>query len=109
MVVQSAQMYGSLQLVQQSKTDQEGLGEEVPIPNGKMQAVDVLFDWLDHAGIVDGYIFRGFYKGGRTIRTNKLSGQAVADVVEAYVLKAGFNPAEFAGQFTTIGFRNFGC
>ena len=90
--------------IRQSKTDQEAQGQQIAIPNGKMQAVDVLFDWLDHAGIVDGYVFRGFYKGGRTIRTNKLSGQAVADIVKTYALKAGFNPAEFAGHSLRSGF-----
>ena len=90
--------------VRQSKTDQEAQGQQIAIPDGKMQVVDVLFDWIDHAGIVDGYVFRGFYKGGQSIRTNKLSGQAVADIVKTYALKAGFNPAEFAGHSLRSGF-----
>ncbi|MGB0848822.1 MAG: site-specific integrase [Thiolinea sp.] len=90
--------------IRQSKTDQEAEGQQIAIPDGKMQAVNVLFDWLGHAGIAEGYVFRGFYKGGRTIRTNKLSGQAVADIVKAYALKAGFNPAEFAGHSLRSGF-----
>ena len=68
-----------------------------------MQAVDVLFDWIDHAGIYEGYVFRGFCKGGKTIRSNKLSGQA-ADIVKTYALKAGFNPAEFSGHSLRSGF-----
>ena len=90
--------------VRQSKTDQEAQGQQIAIPDGKMQAVDVLFDWLDHAGIFEGYVFRGFYKGGKATRTNKLSGQAVADIVKTYALKAGFNPTEFAGHSLRSGF-----
>ena len=90
--------------VRQSKTDQEAQGQQIAIPDGKMQVVDVLFDWLDHAGIFEGYVFRGFYKGGKTTRTNKLSGQAVADIVKTYALKSGFNPAEFAGHSLRSGF-----
>lgn len=49
-------------------------------------------------------LFRGFYKGGTAIRTNKPSGQAVTDIVKAYALKAGFNPAEFSGHSLRSGF-----
>ena len=74
----------------------------------KMQAIDVLLDWLDYAGITEEYVFREVYKGGKTIRTNKLSGQAVADIVKTYALKAGFNPAEFAGHSLKIWLCDFG-
>ena len=43
-------------------------------------------------------------QGGKTIRTNKLSGQTVADIVKTYALKSGFNPAEFAGHSLRSGF-----
>ena len=90
--------------IRSSKTDQEGQGQEIAIPNGKMNAVDVLNDWLSSAGISEGYLFRGFYKGGRRIRENKLSGQAIADIVKAYAIKSGLNPAEFAGHSLRSGF-----
>ena len=90
--------------IRSSKTDQEGQGQEIAIPDGKMNAVAVLQDWLDSAGINEGYLFRGFYKGGKRIRDTMLSGQAIADIVKAYAIKSGLNPAEFAGHSLRSGF-----
>lgn len=90
--------------IRSSKTDQSGEGQEIAIPNGKMNAVDVLQDWLTASGIESGPLFRGFYRGGKSIRDTMLSGRAIADLVKAYAVKAGLNPAEFAGHSLRSGF-----
>lgn len=90
--------------IRQSKTDQEGMGQQIAIPNGRLNTVTILQDWLSSAAIQEGYVFRGFYKGGKRLRNNCLSGQAIADIVKAYALKAGFDPAEFAGHSLRAGF-----
>lgn len=90
--------------IRSSKTDQTGQGQTLTILNGQMNAVAVLQDWLDSAGIESGYLFRGFYRGGKRIRDTMLSGQAIADIVKAYAIKSGLNPAEFAGHSLRSGF-----
>ena len=90
--------------IRKSKTDQDSEGQEVVIPNGKMNTVAVLQDWLDSAGIESGYLFRGFYRGGKAIRDNKLSGRAIADLVQAYAKKSGFNHKDFGGHSLRSGF-----
>ena len=91
-------------MIRHSKTDQDGQGQEIAILNGRLCIVTVLQDWINSAAIQDGYLFRGFYKGSRRLRATRLSGQAVADIIKHYALKAGFDPDEFAGHSLRAGF-----
>lgn len=40
--------------------------------------------WLGAAGIEQGAVFRGFYKGGQRLRSNRLTTRAVQQIVRAY-------------------------
>ncbi len=51
--------------IRQSKTDQEGQGAQIAVPNGrKLKPVEALDAWLNAAPITQGPIFRRVMKGG---------------------------------------------
>lgn len=59
------------------------------IPYGEMDWCLLYVDkWLALAGIEGGAVFRGFYKGGKHVRANRLSVRAVQDVLARYPLVA---------------------
>lgn len=92
-------------LIRKSKTDQVGKGSTIWIPDGEgMEAVKVLRDWLDSADITEGYLFRGFYRGAKSIRNTELSGRAIADLVKSYAAKAGYDETDFAAHSLRSGF-----
>lgn len=66
------------------------------IPYGAMDAVLVVVDkWLEMAGITDGFVFRGFFKDGRTMRQGKLSTRAIQRTLANY-------PIVVSGKLTTV-------
>lgn len=87
-----------------TKTDQEGHGVEVPIPNGsKLKPVQALRDWLGAAQIEDGAVFRRIRRGGR-VTQDRLTDRSVADILKRYVAPAGFDVDDFAGHSLRAGF-----
>jgi site-specific recombinase XerD len=90
--------------VRRSKTDQEGAGAEIPVPRGgKLRPVEALEAWLGAAEITEGPVFRSIGKGGRVSR-NRLSGNAIAEIVKRYARAAGLDPALFSGHSLRAGF-----
>jgi site-specific recombinase XerD len=90
--------------IRRSKTDQEGAGQEVAILRGsRLRAVEAVQAWLAAAGITEGPVFRSVAKGGR-VRAEALTAETVANVVKACALRAGFDPAAFAGHSLRAGF-----
>ena len=78
--------------IRRSKTDQEGLGQSVAVPNGiKLRPVEALDRWLEASGRTTGSLF------GVCDRT-------VALVVKRYAKKARLNPSLFAGHSLRAGF-----
>lgn len=95
---------GILVHVARSKTDQEGRGKSVPVPNGdKLQPVAALSAWLAAAGITEGPIFRGVDRHGR-ISSSRLSDRAVADIVKKVCAAAGLDARAFSGHSLRAGF-----
>lgn len=104
--------------IRQSKTDQTGKGKKKPIIRGEEYCpVQAVHDWLDAAGITEGFIFRGVTKSGRlrpsynNPKKPDISDKLVALVVKKYVAQIGFDPALFAGHslrrgFITSGLKN---
>lgn len=87
-----------------SKTDQEGRGHSVPIPNGsRLRPVDALTEWLASTKIVGGPIFRRIRRGER-LTTERLTDQSVALIVKKYARAARLDPATFAGHSLRAGF-----
>ena len=91
-----------------SKTDQDGNGRTVPIFNGaRFRPVDALREYIEAAGIVDGYVFRGRTNNGK-VRTAAISHQAIADIIKRYAALAGLDPAEVSGHSLRAGFVTTG-
>ena len=62
---------------------------------------------MQQAGIVDGFLFRQLIRGkegGATVSVSAMSDRAVARLVQARVLAAGYDPASFAGHSLRSGF-----
>jgi site-specific recombinase XerD len=95
---------GMLVTVRHSKTDQEGAGQEIAIPNGRaIRPVDAVLRWLEVSGITSGPIFRPITKGG-VVGTEALSAEGVANLVKHYAGLAGLKTADFAGHSLRSGF-----
>jgi site-specific recombinase XerD len=91
-------------LIRRSKTDQEGEGREVCIPNGEaVRPVEAVQAWLRDAGISDGPVFRAVDRYGRVGRDG-LTGESVAEVVKLYAAAAGLDPADVGGHSLRSGF-----
>ncbi|SCW92184.1 Phage integrase family protein [Sphingobium faniae] len=90
--------------LRRSKTDQTGQGRKIAIPHGRTRWCPVrhLTDWLTHAGIEEGPIFRGMGRHGR-IAPTRLSADAVAAILKRRVQAVGFDPATFSGHSLRAG------
>ncbi len=84
--------------IRRSKADQIGEGSAVAMAGA---AAEALAEWITAAGIAEGPVFRGFYKGGRSIRPSRLSvsgiraivrelGEVVGLEISPHGLRAGF-------------------
>lgn len=91
--------------LRRSKTDQIGQGRKIAIPFGRTRwcPVQHLTDWLDHAGIEQGPIFRSIDRHGH-IASERLSGESVATIMKKCVEAAGFDPDVFSGHSLRAGF-----
>ena len=90
--------------IRRSKTDQEGAGAIVAVPDGRrLKPVTLLRAWLDAAEITEGPVFRPLRKNNTT-RDQPLTGHAIAMIVKARVQAAGLDPARFAGHSLRAGF-----
>jgi integrase len=90
--------------IRRSKTDQEGDGAVVAVPEGRrLTPLTHLRAWLAAAKITEGPLFRPLWKGNRT-RDARLSDHAVARIVQARALAAGLDPRRYAGHSLRAGF-----
>jgi integrase len=90
--------------LRRSKTDQTGQGRKIAIPHGRTRWCPVrhLADWLAHAGIEQGPLFRSIDRHGH-IAQDRLSGDAVATIIKRRVEAAGFDPTTFSGHSLRAG------
>lgn len=96
---------GLIVRVRRSKTDQEGEGRSVGIPQGREQAACPLWaleSWKASAQIERGPLFRPMNRHGQVL-PQRLSAEGVAIVVKRYVESLGFDPAAFAGHSLRSG------
>ena len=82
-----------------SKTDQQGVGREVPVLG---RAAVALQAWIDSAEIVAGNLFRSVDRNGSA--GAKLSEKAVARIVKKRVQLAGLDAQKFAAHSLRSGF-----
>ena len=95
---------GLMVRIASSKTDQEGRGHTIAIPNGRrLEPVRRYREWIARAGITDGPVFRKLTPQGR-VTDRPMSAQGVALVVKAAAAAAGHSPAEFSGHSLRAGF-----
>ena len=89
--------------LRRSKTDQEGEGRKIAVPYGRTSAcpVKAVRQWLEHAQIVDGAIFRPVNKGGG-IQVERLTPQSVALILKTYARAAGL-ASDVAGHSLRSG------
>lgn len=100
------QAEGLLVTLRRSKTDQEGEGRYVAIPQGLHAdtcPVRAMEAWLQGAGVTDGPVFRPVRKGG-FLRSTRLTGHAIASVVKRYAKRAGLPVESFSGHSLRAGF-----
>jgi integrase len=95
---------GVVLIVRRSKTDQEGYGRKIAVPYGRTHAcaVGALQDWLQHATIQRGPVFRPVGKGGR-IHGGRLTPQSVALVLKGYARASGLDASEISGHSLRSG------
>ena len=90
--------------IRNSKTDQEGIGQVIPIYKGSnLRVVETLQLWLQRSNITQGPIFRPFTKSGR-LRDKVLSDRSVALILKHYVTAEGLDPSAYAGHSLRSGF-----
>jgi len=95
---------GLLIRIPSSKTDQEGQGHTVAIPDGRrLEPVRHYRAWLEKAGIESGPVFRKLTPQGR-LTDKAMSAQGVALVVKAAAVAAGYPPELFSGHSLRAGF-----
>ena len=90
--------------IRKSKTDQEGRGQKIAIPEGKhLRPVQRLRDWLEASGITGGYLFQTMKRGGR-LRGLPLHHSDVPRLVKHYAGLVGLDSKEVSGHSLRAGF-----
>jgi integrase len=97
---------GLVVTLRRTKTDQEGKGVDLGIPYGAAETtcpVLAVRAWLEAAGLTVGPLFRRVSRAGR-VAPDRLCDKAVALIVKAAVVTAGYDPAAFSGHSLRAGF-----
>ena len=103
-------------LIQRSKTDQEGEGQEIGIPYGQHSEtcpVTALKGYLTAAGLETGPLFRPANRNGALRkgyrdedgfwREWRMTDDNVALIIKHWISRAGLSPADFAGHSLRAG------
>src|SRR5215471_16829350 len=89
--------------IRHSKTDQEGAGQVVAIPFGKIACpIAALKEWTAAAAIQSGAIFRSVNRHGQV--GGRLTDQSVSDIVKDHAARLRLDPNQFAGHSLRAGF-----
>ncbi len=96
---------GALVTLRRSKTDQEARGRKIAVPLGRTRhcPIAALKDWVEFAQINEGPIFLAVNKHGH-ILNERISGEAVSNVIKTRLDDAGYDPAAFSGHSLRSGF-----
>ena len=90
--------------VRHSKTDQEGAGATIAVPEGRrIRPKALLLEWIALAGFAEGPVFRKLTPQGR-ITPRPMSDRGVALVVKARAAAAGHDPDHVSGHSLRAGF-----
>jgi site-specific recombinase XerD len=90
--------------IRHSKTDQEGAGQAIAVPVGKLlKPVALLKAWLNLRGGEEGPLFLQIDPQGRLTR-EAMSDRSVARLIQRYAEKIGLDPATVGGHSLRAGF-----
>jgi len=91
--------------LRRSKTDQEGVGRKVGIPYGSNPEtcpVRTIQAWIELACIASGALFRSISRHSK-VQPDRLAPIDVARVVKKLAVRAGLDPAKYAGHSLRAG------
>ena len=90
--------------IRQSKTDQRGVGQRVPILDGDgIRPINRLRQWLTSSGITSGPLFQTMKRGGN-LRGKPMHDGDIARIVKHYAELVGLDPKDIAGHSLRAGF-----
>lgn len=94
--------------IKRSKTDQEGVGQEITIPrevtSSEYCPVVALNNWLVVSSIKTGFLFRSINKGGViNHRRNRLRPRTICLIIKKYVKLVKMDPDNFGGHSLRSG------
>ena len=90
--------------IRQSKTDQHGRGQRVPVLEGHgIRPIHRLRVWLGNSGIVTGPLFQTMRRGGR-LRGRPMHHSDIPRIVKHYAALIGLDPKDIAGHSLRAGF-----
>ncbi len=90
--------------IRQSKTDQEGAGQTIAVPDGEnIRPVSRLLVWWHSVGIERGPAFQTLSRGGH-LRGRTLHHSDIPRIVKHYGAKIGLDPSRLAGHSLRAGF-----
>ncbi len=87
--------------IRRSKTDRNGKGRTIPIPEGRLIAR--VQAWLAASGITQGPLFQAMKRGG-SVQERPLHHSDVPWLVKRYAALIGMDPKEVAGHSLRAGF-----
>jgi integrase len=96
---------GMIITLRHSKTDQDGQGRKIGIPFGRTKHCPVRTTeaWLQRASVTEGPIYRHISKGSH-IAPNRLSGDAIPNIIRERLQNAGINLEGYSGHSLRAGF-----
>ncbi len=104
-VIQGLEIY-----IPSSKTDQTGRGHVVRLARGQVPAtcpVSAFKDWIDAAGIEEGYLFRPISKGGKVTGHESISAYTITLIIQELMLKLEVaHPDKYSAHSLRSGFAS---
>jgi len=90
--------------IRRGKTDQEGAGVTIAIPEGRrLWPKALLEEWITRGGVNDGFLFRRVTAAG-LVTAAPMSDRSIARLVQARAAAAGYRATDFAGHSLRAGF-----
>ena len=95
--------------IARSKTDRDGRGAVIAIPEGsRIRPKALLLAWMAAAGHAEGALFRRLSRSD-LLTEAPMSDRAVARLVQQCAAAAGYDPAQFGGHSLRAGFLTEGA